>query len=168
MGINVTRTKEKKRHAGQSGYEKINYSMGLKGCNSPVLDVVAQRIIIPIGPNPRKRPRTGVIDSDPFLLDDIINEFKKGGKGTSKSKSNSLIPDLNTATAGSAAVIDTIEEGKESEENQSPTSVEGIRNEEQRGLRKEINDTIEIRQVLGINLRNKEELCQVRRKIVWD
>ncbi|KAI3744324.1 hypothetical protein L1987_57403 [Smallanthus sonchifolius] len=57
----------------------------------------AHRIIISIGPNPRKRPRAGSFDNDPFLLDDIINKTGKGAESLGKQKPNMAIPDLNTA-----------------------------------------------------------------------
>ncbi|KAI3676300.1 hypothetical protein L1987_85905 [Smallanthus sonchifolius] len=117
------------------------------------IQVIAQRIIIPVGPTSRKRPRREEIDSDPFLIDDIIKEIGIRDKVSGKSSANSPIPDLNSAMGGTSGdPLINQELG-----NSIDLGEDLVGNEE---VEKEIQATIEIGRKLGIDLRNKEEMVK--------
>ncbi|KAI3821685.1 hypothetical protein L1987_09254 [Smallanthus sonchifolius] len=113
----------------------------------------AQRIILPVGPKSRKRPRVEKADSDPFMLDDIIRGNKIGDNGTGKHNTKNSIPDLNSSMGPTMA--DPMGNQVKNDNNKQWEGHEG-----KTDLEKEIKATIEIGQAMGVDLRNREEMVR--------
>ncbi|KAI3761613.1 hypothetical protein L1987_52034 [Smallanthus sonchifolius] len=140
----------------------IKFGSGNSNNNSPVqtkskLEEAAHRIIITFGPNPRKRPRTGSFDNDPFLLDDIIKKTGKAADYSGNQNPNPWIPDLNTAM-----VNPPIETSDKKEEGRTiSVSIEKAGSVDQEGLNRGVKATMEVGAKLGINLKEQEDLVRM-------
>ncbi|KAI3682906.1 hypothetical protein L1987_83270 [Smallanthus sonchifolius] len=157
--LNDTRIKASKKHAFNFGSGNSKKDLfGQRKYSCPNLEEVAQRIINPLGPNPRKRPRVQTKYNDPFLLDAIISKFGRGAEKPSNMKSKFKTPDLNSAIANSTTMF---KENRENEERSNHSSEVVNRPEDQEGLDEEIKATIEIGRILGINLKSKEETVRM-------
>ncbi|KAI3731506.1 hypothetical protein L1987_62694 [Smallanthus sonchifolius] len=155
-------------NASRSKKSVIKFGLGNSNKNppgqtkwyNPKIEEAAHRIIIPIGPNPRKRPRSGSFDSDPFLLDDIINKTGKGAESSGKQKPNMVIPDLNTAMVTTSVGSSENPGDKEEEGRSNSFTNEKPVVSDQEELNREIKATMAVGEKLGINLKEKEDLVR--------
>ncbi|KAI3784796.1 hypothetical protein L1987_43901 [Smallanthus sonchifolius] len=128
---------------------------------APAHGGMAQQILNPPGPNPRKRPRYQPNDNDPFLLDAITHKLGKEGNEKSDRQEKFKTPDLNSAMAIPTTGLKDRDEIRETEERFSHSAEGEIRTKDQEGVENEVKATIEMGQMLGINLQNKEELIRM-------
>ncbi|KAI3687310.1 hypothetical protein L1987_81004 [Smallanthus sonchifolius] len=92
---------------------------------------------------PTKWPRMEKKNSDPFLLDDIIREFGRGGKESSKPSTNIQLTDLYSSMVASSSAIIDVRRESDFDEGGNPKSEEETRSVDQEELNNEIKATIE-------------------------
>ncbi|KAI3815086.1 hypothetical protein L1987_14740 [Smallanthus sonchifolius] len=122
--------------------------------NDPSINSVAQRIILSDWLKSRKRAIVEKSNDDPFQIDDIINGSGKIETDARKIILKQKIPDLNSSMGASP-----VEDMEIQTENDSKEIHGG--HEENEELDEEIKATIEIGQMLGVDLRSKYELVRI-------
>ncbi|KAI3814027.1 hypothetical protein L1987_18769 [Smallanthus sonchifolius] len=98
--------------------ENINAAVSNEGSNKNAFFFVSEE-------RSRKRPKIETPDNDSFLLDDIIEGFRKSIKAPGANQFKPSIPDLNSSMGGSVNEIIRERREKESDLIAKPSGIGG-------------------------------------------